>query len=127
MNINPIRNETDYKATLKEVSVLMTLDPSPDSPEGERLDVLVTLVLAYEARHYPIHPPAPIQAIRFRMDQAGLTVGDMVEYIGPTHRVYEVLARKRPLTLRMIRRLVHGLGIPADVLIGPSVEDALAA
>ena len=127
MNINPIRNESDYRATLKEVSVLMEHDPRPDSPEGERLDVLVTLVQAYEARHHPVDPPDPIEAIRFRMDQAGLTVADMVEYIGPTHRVYEVLARKRPLTLRMIRRLVHGLGIPADVLIGSAIEDALAA
>lgn len=123
MNINPIRNDADYKATLKEVSVLMEHDPAPDSPDGERLDVLVTLVQAYEARHYPIDPPDPIEAIRFRMDQSGLTVGDMEPYIGPRNRVYEVLTRKRPLTLRMIRALARGLGIPADVLIGEYHED----
>jgi HTH-type transcriptional regulator / antitoxin HigA len=74
MNINPIRNEADYKATLKEVSALMDLDPLQESPEGERLDVLVTLVQAYEAKRCPIDPPDPIEAIKFRMDQAGMMV-----------------------------------------------------
>lgn len=127
MNINPIRTEADYKATLSEVSALMEGDPDLGTPEGDRLDVLVTLVQAYEAKHYPIDPPDPIEAIKFRMDQSGMGVKDLVPYIGPLNRVYEVLARKRPLTLHMIRRITKGMGIPADVLIGQSEEETAAA
>lgn len=86
----------------------------------------MTLVQAYEAKHYPIAPPDPIEAIKFRMDQEGLTPRDLVAYIGPQHRVYEVLNRKRPLTLHMIRRLTKGLHIPADVLIGQTEEELAA-
>ncbi|HSV60365.1 MAG TPA: transcriptional regulator [Variovorax sp.] len=118
MEINPIRTVKDYKAALKQISALMPSDPALGTPEGDRLDVLATLVQAYEARHYPIDLPDPIEAIKFRMEQDGLGVSDMVPYIGPTNRVYEVLNRKRPLTLHMIRRLAKGLHIPADVLIG---------
>lgn len=117
MEINPIRTEADYMAALREVSGLIDLDPAPDSPEGERLDVLGTLVQAYEVRHYPIDPPDPIEAIKFRMEQSGLTVKDLVPYIGPLNRVYEVLSYKRSLSLAMIRRLSEGLHIPAEVLI----------
>ncbi len=80
-----------------------------------------------EAKHHPIDPPDPIEAIRFRMDQSGLVVKDLVPYIGPINRVYEVLARKRPLTLNMIRRLTKGLGIPADILISQHQEDVETA
>lgn len=125
MNIHPIRTPADYKATLRDVSLLMARDPDLGTPDGDRLDVLVTLVQAYEARHHPIDPPDPIEAIKFRMDQAGLTVKDLVPYIGPLNRVYEVLAYKRPLSLGMIRRLADGLRIPAEVLIRES--DAVAA
>jgi len=120
MEIKAIRTETDYLVALKEVSVLIDLDPFVDSPEGERLDVLGTLVQAYEAKHYPIDPPDPIDAIKFRMEQSGMTVKDLVPYIGPLNRVYEVLSRKRSLSLGMIRRLSEGLKIPADVLIRES-------
>ena len=96
------------------------LDPAADDPEGERLDVLGTLVQAYEAKHYPIDPPDPIEAIRFRMEQSGMTVKDLVPYIGPLNRVYEVLSYKRSLSLGMIRRLSEGLHIPAEVLIRKS-------
>lgn len=85
--------------------------------EGAYFDALLTLIEAYERKHYPLDPPDPIEAIKFRMDQAGLTVADMVPYIGPRHRVYEVLNGKRPLTMHMIRRLMT-LGIPASSLIG---------
>ena len=125
MDIKPIKDEASHQAALAEIEGLMSA--KPDTPEGDRLDVLVTLVDAYEAKHHPIDPPDPIDAIKFRMDQAGLTVGDMGPYIGPTNRVYEVLARKRPLTLNMIRRLSTGLGISADVLIRKTDDEAALA
>jgi HTH-type transcriptional regulator/antitoxin HigA len=117
MDIHPIHTDTDYKATLKEISGLMDSDPDPGTPEGDRLDILATLVQAYEARHVPITAPDPVEAIKFRMEQSGLSVKDLEPFIGRSNRVYEVLNRKRPLTLAMIRRLHQSLGIPASVLI----------
>jgi HTH-type transcriptional regulator / antitoxin HigA len=118
MEIRPIHTKADYKATLKEVSRLMESDPPLGTPEGDRLDVLATLVQAYETKHYPIGLPDPIEAIKFRMEQAGLTAKDLEPMIGQRNRVYEVLNRKRALTLPMIRKLHIGLGIPAENLIG---------
>jgi len=118
MNIRPVHTEAVYKATLKEMSKLMTTDPALGTPDGDRLDVLVTLVQAYEARHHAMDPPHPIEAIRFRMEQQGLTIKDLEPMIGRSNRVYEVLNGERHLTLNMIRRLHKGLGIPAEVLIG---------
>jgi HTH-type transcriptional regulator/antitoxin HigA len=120
MEIKAIRNEADYLSALQEVSALIDLDPGADSPDGERLDVLGTLVQAYEAKHCAIDPPDPIDAIKFRIEQSGMTVKDLVPYIGPLNRVYEVLSYKRTLSLSMIRRLSEGLGIPASVLIRES-------
>lgn len=117
MDIRPIRTEADYNVVLKEISALVDLDPAPDSPEGERLDVLATLAQAYEAKHFPIELPDPIEAIKFRMEQGGLSIADMQPYLGNSNRVYEVLNRKRGLSLAMIRRLHDGLHIPAEVLI----------
>jgi len=117
MEIKAMRTEKDYLDALRKVSVLIDLDPSPDSAEGEKLEVLGTLVQAYEAKHHPIDPPDPIEAIKFRMDQSNLTVKDLVPFIGPLNRVYEVLNYKRSLSLNMIRRLSDGLKIPAEVLI----------
>ena len=117
MEITPIRTEKDYRAALRVVSTLVDQDPSPDTPEGERLDVLSTLIEAYERKHHPIDLPDPVEAIKFRMDQAGLSVKDLEPMIGQSNRVYEVLNHKRPLTLRMIRNLNKGLGISAQVLI----------
>ncbi len=125
MEIKAIRTEADYLAALHEVSSLIDLDPSADEPDGERLDVLGTLVQAYEAKHYPIDPPDPIEAIKFRMEQSGMTVKELVPYIGPLNRVYEVLSYKRSLSLSMIRRLSEGMHIPAEVLIRES--EAIAA
>jgi HTH-type transcriptional regulator / antitoxin HigA len=119
-----IRTEADYLEALKEVSALINIDPEIDSVDGNRLDVLGTVVQAYEAMHCPIDPPDPIDAIKFRMEQSGMTVKDLVAYIGPINRVYEVLARKRPLSLNMIRKLSKGLHIPADVLIRKSTISA---
>jgi HTH-type transcriptional regulator/antitoxin HigA len=117
MEIRAIRSEEAYRAMLARVSDLIDMDPEQDSPEGEELEVLGTLVEAYEAKRYPNSPPDPIEAIKFRMEQSGLTVKDLEPSIGQTNRVYEVLARRRPLTLGMIRRLHANLGIPANVLI----------
>jgi HTH-type transcriptional regulator / antitoxin HigA len=121
MEIRPVRTKADYKAALKEISALMEADPAPGTAEGDRLDVLATLVQVYEAKHVPIDPPDPVEAIRFRMEQDGLTVKDLEPLLGKSNRVYEVLNRKRPLTLAMIRRLHEGLGIPANVLIAETV------
>ena len=120
MNIRPIKTDTDYRTALKEIESLMMANA--DSPEGERLDVLTTLIEAYEAKHYPINMPDPIEAIKFEMDQQGLSVHDLVPMIGRSNRVYEVLSHKRTLSLAMIRKLNQGLGIPAEVLIQPSAE-----
>ena len=115
MEIKPIRTKTDYRAALKEIETLMSA--RADSREGERLDVLVTLVEAYEKKHYRFDLPDPVEAIKFRMEQSGLGPKDLVPMIGQINRVYEVLNRKRPLTLQMIRRLHRDLGIPAESLI----------
>ncbi|MCE2971535.1 MAG: transcriptional regulator [Burkholderiales bacterium] len=121
MDIRPIRTKADYKAALKEISALMATDPDLGTPEGDRLDIVTTLVQAYEAKHVPIAAPDPVEAIKFRMEQSGLSVKDLEPIIGRSNRVYEVLNRKRPLTLPMIRRLHRSLGIPADVLIAETV------
>ncbi len=119
MDIRPIRTEADHQAALKEVSRLMERGPDTGTPDGDRLDVLATLVQAYEAKHFPIDLPDPIDAIKFRMEQAGLTPKDLEPMIGRRNRVYEVLNRKRSLTLPMIWKLHHELGIPAENLIRP--------
>jgi HTH-type transcriptional regulator / antitoxin HigA len=116
MLIKPIRTQRDYQRALKELDKLM--GAKANTPEGDRLDVLATLVAAWEEKHYPIEPPDPIEAIRFAMEQRGLTRRDLEPFIGSRARVTEVLNRKRSLTLPMIRRLHAGLGIPAEVLLG---------
>jgi len=118
MDIKPIRTDADYKAALKEVAALMESDPALGTPDGDRLDVLVTLVQAFEARHYAIDLPDPIEAIKFRMEQQDLKPKDLEPMIGRSNRVYEILNRKRPLTMSMVRKLHTGLGISAECLIG---------
>ena len=117
MEIKPIKNEVDYQAALKEIELLF--DAAPDTPEGDRLEVLTTLVEVYEERHYTIPMPDPIEAILYHMESRGLTRHDLEPYIGSRARVSEVLNRKRPLTMEMIRNLHKGIGIPAEVLIQP--------
>jgi HTH-type transcriptional regulator / antitoxin HigA len=124
MDIKPIKTRADYKAALKKIESLM--HARPNTPEGERLDVLVTLVEAYERRHHPMDLPDPVAAIEFVMEQRGLTVKDLEPVIGRPNRVYEILNRKRPLTLRMIRRLHEKLGIPAESLIKEPEESNAA-
>jgi HTH-type transcriptional regulator/antitoxin HigA len=118
MDIKPIRTRKDYEATLKAIERLM--EARRGSPEGDRLDVLVTLVEAYEARHFPLDLPDPVAAIRFVMEQRGLSIKDLVPYIGQANRVYEILNHKRPLTMAMAWKLHRGLGIPAESLIRPA-------
>ena len=115
ITIRPIRTERDYDATLREVDDLM--DAALGTPRGERLDVLVTLIEAYEARHWVIEAPDPIEAICVRMEQRSLRRKDLEPMIGSRARVSEVLSGKRALTLPMIRRLSAGLDLRADVLI----------
>jgi len=115
MDIKPIRTDADYKAALAEIATLM--DAQPDTQEGDRLDVLTTLVEAWEAKHHAIEEPDPIVAIIHRMEALGLERKDLEPMIGTRARVSEVLARKRPLTIAMIRRLNKDMRIPAEVLI----------
>lgn len=115
MNIKPIKNETDYDLALSRVDALM--DAKSGSPDGDELDILVTLVEKYEAQFYPIDTPNPIEAIRFRMDQFDLKDKDLIPYIGQSGRVSEILGFKRKLTLTMIRNLHTGLQIPTESLI----------
>jgi len=116
MNIRPIRTKADYRAALVEAERLM--DAAAGSPQGDKLDILATLIEAYERKHYPLDAPDPVEAIKFVMEQRGLTVKDLEPMIGRSNRVYEILTRKRPLTLPMIRRLHEDLAIPLESLIG---------
>ena len=115
MDIEPIKSQRSYRRALKEIEGLMMA--KRNTPEGDRLDILVTLVEAWEAKHYPLDLPDPVEAIKFHMDQEGLDPRDLIPFIGSRNRVHEVLNRRRPLTLKMIRRLHEGLGIPAELLI----------
>ncbi len=118
MDIKPIKTDADYRMALKVIETLM--DAVADTPDGEKLDVLATLVEAYESKHYPLGIPDPIEAIKFEMEQKGLTVKDLEPIIGKSNRVYEILNYKRSLTLKMIWKLHQQLGIPAECLIKPS-------
>jgi HTH-type transcriptional regulator/antitoxin HigA len=120
--VKPIRSEKDYEAALAEVERLW--GAKSGTPAGDRLDVLATLIDAYESEHHPMDPPDPVEAIEFRMEQQGLTRRDLEEIIGTRTRIAEVLNRKRGLSIRMIRRLHERLGISADVLIRPSRKNA---
>ena len=115
MDIKPIRTKANYRAALKEIESLMTA--RANTQEGDRLDVLATLVEAYERAHFPMDLPDAVDAIKFQMEQSGLTVKDLEPVIGRKNRVYEVLSRRRPLTLRMIEGLHIKFGIPAESLL----------
>lgn len=117
MDIKPIKTEKEYETALKDIEELF--DVEPGTPDGDRLEILVSLVEAYEDKHYPIPLPDPIEAINYYMEARGLTRADLEQYIGSRARVSEILNRKRPLTLSMIQRLHEGLGIPAEVLVQP--------
>ena len=120
--LKPIRSEADYDTAMEEVAALW--GAKSGTTKGDRLDVLATLIDAYEAKHHPIDPPDPVEAIKFRMEQQGLTRRDLEDVIGTRTRIAEVLNRKRGLSIDMIRRLHDRLGIPAEVLIRPSRKEA---
>lgn len=115
MNIKPVRTKADYRSALETIESLM--GAKANTREGDRLDVLVTLVEAYERAHFPMDLPDAVDAIKFQMEQSGLTVADLEPVIGRRNRVYEVLGRRRPLTLRMIEGLHAKFGIPAESLL----------
>ena len=117
MDIRLIKTDADYRAALNDIENLMMAEP--DTVEGEKLDILVTLVEAYEAKHFSMDLPDPVEAIKFEMERKGLTVKDLEPMIGKSNRVYEILNHKRSLTLKMIWKLHEGLGIPAESLIKP--------
>lgn len=116
MDIRPIKTEQDYEQALERIAVLM--DAHPNTEAGDELDVLTTLVEAYEAQHFPIEPADPVDAILFRIEQQGLERKDLEPFLGSRHRVSEVLNRRRRLSIEMIRRLHTGLKIPLENLIG---------
>ena len=121
MDIKPIRTEADYVAALKEVEKLM--EAQPGTPEGDRLDVLVTLIEAYEAKHFPIPEPGdPVEVLEYYMESRGISRSELVPFLGSKEQVSEVLNRKRGLSLEMIRRLHVKLGIPAELLIGSKIQ-----
>jgi HTH-type transcriptional regulator / antitoxin HigA len=122
MQVTPIKSPRDYKRALKEIEGLMAA--RRNTLDGDRLDVLVTLMEAWEAKHYPLDLPDGVEAIKYHMEQQGLAPRDLVPFIGNRNRVYEVLSRKRTLTLAMVRRLHEGLGIPAESLIKARGEEA---
>lgn len=115
MNIRIIKTEQDYNSSINRVEELW--GAKKDTPEGDELDLLITLVESYEMKHYPIAPPDPIDAIKFRMEQMDLTKADMVKYLGSQSRVSEILSKKRKLTLKMVKSLYKELKIPAEILL----------
>lgn len=117
MQIRPIKTKADHRAALKEIERL--IDAKPGTPAGDRLEVLTTLVERYESQHEPIDPPNPVDALLYYMESRGLTRRDLEPFLGSRARVAEVLNRRRPLTIDMIRKLNKGLGISADILIRP--------
>lgn len=119
MEIRPIKTKADYEAAFEEIERLLDLGVEPDTPEGDRFEVLTTLVEAYEDEHYPIPLPDPIEAIKYYMESRGLSRADLEPFIGTRARVSEILNRRRSLSIGMIRKLESELGIPAEILIQP--------
>jgi HTH-type transcriptional regulator/antitoxin HigA len=120
--LKPIRNEEEYDEALREIEPFFDSEPEPDTPEGNHFEILAMLIEDYEAKHWPVDAPDPVEAIKYRMEQSELKPKDLAPMIGNMNRVYEILGHKRPLTLRMIRRLNRELHIPAQSLIGEVAE-----
>ena len=123
MDVRPLRTEADYEWALKEISHYFETQPKPGSAEGDRFDVLATLIGAYEDKRWPIAPPDPVDAIRFRMEQAGYGQGDLAALLGSRSRASEILRRKRPLTMEQALKLHEQWQIPAEALLRPSVKE----
>ena len=118
-NIRAIRTEADYDWALAEIEQYFLKEPEPGTPAAERFDVLAALIEAYEAKHWPIEPADPIEAIRYRMEVSGLKQTDLAELLGSASRASEILNRKRPLTTEMVYRISRKWNIPADSLVRP--------
>lgn len=118
MQIKLLKTEQDYEAALAAVAPMFDDEPALNTPEGDYFEVMCLLIAEYEQKHHPIDPPDPIEAIKFRMEQQGLTIADLETAIGKSNRVYEILNGKRTLTLAMIRRLHSQFGIPLESLVG---------
>lgn len=125
MEIRPIKTEADYAAAMRRIEAVW--GAAPGTTDGDELEVLVTLVEAYERRHYPVDLPDPVEAIKFRLEQEGKDYRSLIGVIGQRTRVYEVMRRARPLSLNMIRKLHRQLEIPAEVLIQPGRKPARRA
>lgn len=117
MEIRPIRNEADYEAAVREIERYFQQEPELGSPEADRFDLLAILIEAYEREHWPVDPPDPVEAIKFRMEQCGYTQADLAALLGSRSRASEILNRKRPLSLEIVRRLHREWGIPAESLL----------
>jgi HTH-type transcriptional regulator/antitoxin HigA len=117
MDIRPLHTPTDYQQALAIVSRLVDLDPEVGTPEGDKLEILATLIEAYEQEHFPFDAPDPIEAIKYCMEQQGLSQADLIPFCGTKSRVSEILNRKRALSISMIRKLHAGLGIPLSILL----------
>ena len=125
MEIRPIRTAVDYEAALNEIEKL--IDSQPGTPGGDRMDILVTLVEAYELKQFPIpQPDDPVEVLKYYIESRGLSRSDLIPYLGSKERVSEVLNHKRGLSLQMIRRLHVGLGIPTDLLIGKHFHGSIS-
>ncbi len=122
-NVRPIRNETDYDWALKEIARYFEREPEPSSPDGDRFDVLAALIEGYEAKRWPIDPPDAVEAIRFRMEQAGWSQADLARLLGSRSRASEIMARKRPLTMDQASKLHREWQIPAEVLLRSAVKE----
>ncbi len=125
--MKPIKNKNDHQEAIGQIEMLLAVDPEPGSGASDRLQVLATLVEEYEKRNFPLDRPDPVEAIRFRMEAQCLRQADLVPYIGSRSKVSEVLNRKRPLSLPMIRALSKGLGIPTDILVAEPRKKPSAA
>ena len=119
MDIRPIHTDADYRAALKAASVYFDDEPDPGSEDADRFEILITLIQAWESKHFPLEMPDPIEAIKFRMEQSGLAIKDLEPMIGRLNRVHEMQARCRPLSMTMVWELHKQLGIPAESLFRP--------
>ena len=119
MDIRPLRSEADYDAALSDIEQYFETEPQPGTTEADRFDLIALVIADYEAKHWPIDPPDPVEAIRYRMEQAGYRQRDLAALLGSRSRASEILSRKRPLTLEMAWRLNREWGIPAEALLKP--------
>lgn len=119
MDVRPLRSEADYDRALSDIEQYFEIEPQPGSADADRFDLLALVIADYEAKHWPIDPPDPVEAIKYRMEQAGYRQRDLAALLGSRSRASEILSRKRPLTLEMAWRLNREWGIPAEALLKP--------